>query len=389
MPLNDPNVEGFQIVSSLVQTFWNKKDHKFVNGNNCSDSINGTFCVWPVAVVVQGIVDAARINKNYVPLMYDVLQSFNHYYDPNNHAYTATEYFDGNDDIYYDDNAQVASCFLTAYEITQDKAILDRGLELVNFLMTGRTEEGAVSWHVSKRGPNACTTAEVGIACARLARFVENSEPYIKFAQDCHYYIFSKLIDGDGLVRDSDHEAMKWTYNQGTPLTLSALLYNHTKNEAYFKNAQALVNAVTDTNQEIFDRDTGDHSKRFYRDSLKFYQLLCEGFADFTLFFGEKDQEATQKIADIANRHLFLIFTYMRFPGEASLYSGELSINKIDETRCDIFNKLTGENKGFECEGSEREGGDGSKNLVPNFMNAGAASRVFFQTARILPHVNF
>lgn len=389
MPLGDPNVEGFKIVSSLAETFWNKNEHKFVNSNNCAGSINGTFCVWPVAVVVQGIVDAARINKNYIPLMYDALQSFNRYYSSSNHAYTATEYFDGNDDIYYDDNAQVASCFLTAYEVTQDKSILDRGTELVNFLMTGKSNEGGVSWHVSKRGPNACTTAEVGVACARLARFVQNKEPYIEFAQFCHSYIFSELIDGSGLVNDSSHEGTKWTYNQGTPLTLSALLYGHTHNETYFKTAQALVNAVTDTNTEIFDRDTGDHNKRFYRDSLKFYQLLCEGFADFILFFGAMDREASQKIVDIVNRQLFVIYNYMRYPGEKSFYCGELSLFKIDDARREIFNELTGENKGFECESSERESENNSGKLVPNFMNAGAAARVFFQSARICPQVNF
>lgn len=391
--LEDPNVEGFHVVSNIAKLFWNSSKHEFVNGTNGTDSFQGGFMVWPVAVAVQSVVDAARINKNYVGLLEEVMTTLDKYYNNNTKGFSPTQ---GGDEFYADDSAQVVLCYITAYEVTQDKKYLDRAVDATKFLMGMADKKvGGVKWKTGNNGPNTVSTAECGMAAALLAKYVEPNDLYIQFGDYCFNFLFNKMLDKNGLMADGleGEEAklnpMKWTYNQGTPLTLCAHMFELTKDEKYFKAAHGLASAVTNTNQEIFDRDTNNHDVRFYRDSLKFYQLLVAGFADYLLVFGDRDHELSQKIVEIVNRHLYLVYTLMVFPSGNAEYHGTLSVFNIDKARNEAFNKMTGENK--KCEGcsDEHENGDKKKKFAPSLMSMGAAARVFFQSARITPQVNF
>lgn len=378
---------------------------EFINSGKAGGAYDdaGHFTVWPVAVYVQAVVDAARIFPEMKDVVVPACRAFYPYYSPKFRMYCASYNFDGNEDIYYDDNAQVASAFLTGYEVTGQRELLDRGAELVNSLMGGadKGRYGGVKWHIGREGSNTCTTAEVGIACARLARLIQNKGPYIQFAQMCHKWLFERVQDkgdhlmADGLEPDGDHFKLndaKWTYNQGTPLTLSALLYNLTGDKHYYDTAKELVLAVTDHNTAIFDRDTPRMETRQYRDSTAFYSLLAEGFADYLLFFGSiEEKDVAERIIKQVHDTLHYVWKYMRDPQDG-LYFGTFSIWKIDRKRRDAFQDLTGEDKKFEVDEGEREQGGGDPEKRPfakPLMNCGAGARVFFQSARLVPKPGF
>uniref|UniRef100_A0A060T8D9 ARAD1C36168p n=1 Tax=Blastobotrys adeninivorans TaxID=409370 RepID=A0A060T8D9_BLAAD len=399
--LKDPNVEGYAIVRKAWVKFWDPKKGRFYNSNNSDGSYGdkGIYVVWPVAVMVQAIVDAARIFPDQIkPMLRPAFESFDPYYNPEYHGYNASHHFSGNKDLYYDDNAQVASCFLSAYEITHDRYYLDKAVDNVHFLMTGqeRGKFGGVRWHVQKEGSNACTTAEVGLACIRLARFVQNNAPYVQFAMYCCDWLFEKLQDNDKLICDGlepdgngvKRNGMKWTYNQGTTLSLACLLFQMTGDQKYRNWAEGLAFAVTDRNTAIFDRDTGNFDVRYYRDYTYFYHLLAEGLADFMLIFGNvSDKKIIDQVTGELAHTLRYVYDYLRDP-EDGLYWQSFELNKINKEKYEQFKQLTGENKKYEPRPGERvhSGGDvDSRKMAKVLIGCGGAARIFFQTARVFP----
>lgn len=404
--LKNPNFEGYNILKRSWQLFWDDKQNRFVNKNNSSGTYAGKdiYTVWPVAVMVQSVIDAARIYpKEVIPLMERALKSFDAYYSPQHHAYCASHNFNGNSDIYYDDNAQVASCFLTAYEVTQKREYLDKAVDNVNFLLTGMPhgKYGGVRWHMEKEGSNACTTAEVGVAAMRLARFVTPNDKYIDAAKYCCDWIYSTLQDpGDKLICDGmqpdghggvKQNKTKWTYNQGTTLTLSCMLWHATGDDKYKQKAEELAFQVTDHNTAIFDRDTSRMEARYYRDHTYFYHLLAEGLADFMLYFGGK---SPTKVTDQVKYELYhmleYVYKYLRDPNDG-LYWQSLELFRINKSTYEEFKKLTGENKKYEPRNDEREHTDApieDRKMVKNLIACGGAARIFFQSARVHPEVS-
>lgn len=391
--------------------FWNGGQATFINPNKSEGSYDqtGKYAVWPLSVICQSIVDGCRIYPNeFRPMLKPAFDVLDRYYCPKLQAYTAAQYFEGNDDIYLDDNAQVASALLTAFEVTGDPMYLEKGRRNVQFLMTGfeRTgNPGGVRWHISKNVFNTCTTAECGLAALRLAKFVNHDpRPYIDFAVACCRWIFDRLQDPeDKLIWDgfdprpdnpNEYQVTqhKWTYNQGTPLSLCCMLYYFTRDEWYKNKAEELAMAVTDRNTAIFDRDTPNMEARHYRDSVFFYQLLAEGFADFMLYLGDKSPEhVVNRVREESLHTLKYVHKYLKDPADG-LYFQTFELFRINEHTYEAFKALTGENKPYEPAATERENVEVSiaveqRPLTKSLISCASAARIFFQTARIWPNI--
>lgn len=405
----DCNAEGYRLVCASWKKYWHGPSRTFLIHDNSQGAYDnsGHITLWPIAVNVQALVDAYRIfPKEAGPMMEMALSSFSHYYNPQYRAYNASFSFPGNKDIYYDDNAQVASCFLSAYEVTQDKQWLDKAVEVCEFLMTGLYPEsskygGGVRWHVSKEGANSISTSESGVAVMRLAKFVANNERYVEFGKKCAEFIFTRVqcsdkLIGDGL-EDDGHNGFKpnntkWTYNQGVPLSLCCALYLATNDKKYFEWANELANVVTDHNTAIFDRDTQNMDARYYRDQTYFYHLLAEGLADFMLHFSTlASTQLKEQITHEMRRTIQYIGEYMKYPDDG-LYFQTFELFRLDPVHYDMFRKLTGENKQYQPAAAEREKADDNvpideRKMSTCFMGTGSAARIFFQTARVVPSV--
>ncbi|VVT51570.1 uncharacterized protein SAPINGB_P003140 [Magnusiomyces paraingens] len=412
----DLNQQGMETLRLTWNTFWDKHCHGFRNKNKSDGSYtdDGKYTVWPLSVLAQAVVDAMRIYpQDAHQFVEPVFRVFDRYYSPKYHAYCASENFDGNNDVYFDDNAQVASAFLTAFEVTGNRHYLDKGAEVVRFLLTGwyTSEPYGVRWHVEKDGSNTCTTAECGIAALRLERHMDPNDSYartlVSFASDCARWVFDRMQDQDdklirdGYVPDKEHnecgngyriDGMKWTYNQGTPLTLTSMLYCKTGQDWFKEKAEQLALAVTDTNTTIFDRDTPNHDARFYRDSLYFYQLLAEGFADLHLFIG---QRASQEVLDRTRREAIRVVKYMnRYMrnNETGLYFQTFEIFRISEQGQREYHQLTGTDKKYEPSEGERCHDNHvpvcDRKLTHSLISCASAARIYFQTARLSPSVD-
>lgn len=399
-PLENPNLEGYEIARQLWIEYYNQREGTFVARKKCNGCYNeNKFVVWAVAVAAQAIVDGARIYPELKPLVGPAIQIFQKY--KNNHikGYSAAENSGNDQDIYYDDDAQVASAIITAYEVTGDKIFLDQGRELVRFLMSGWNDKpdaktkGGVHWHVSKNYLNACTTAEVAKACLQISKFLpEEAGVYIDFAAKCIDWQIQVLQDpGDKLIKDgvSDKDTkindVKWTYNVGTTLSAAAHLYFITKDDKWKQISQDLAKAGINRGVFFYDRDF-DNSKRYWRDSSYFVQLLIEGLADYLLYVGnDVPDELVGKIQEEIKRHLIIFYEFMKDPKDGMYIQSFEPHNTYREVYDQKYKNFFGDGKGWGLKGEDK---DENGNPLKCLMGYAATARVFFQGARVVPHID-
>lgn len=398
MTLHNPNLEGYNVVRNMWIKFYNKSQKQFVAPEKCAGCYNNDkFVIWAVSVAAQAVVDGARIYKELVPLVDPAIMTFQKYKNDSLKGYSAAENSGSDRDIYYDDDAQVCSAMLTAYEVTGNKKYLDQGRELTRFLMGGWNDEdcknkGGVKWHVDKNYLNACTTAEVAKCCLQIAKFIPNeSKTYIDFAAKCIDWQIKVLQDPkDKLIMDGIHtesdgpDNAKWSYNLGTTLSGAAHLYHYTKDDHWKKIADELAKAGIDRNVTIYDRDYG-MDKRYWRDASYFVQLLIEGLADYLLYVDNPPDDLPEKIEQEIQRHLVMFYEYMRDPNDGlylQSFEPHITYKEIYDTK---YKEQFGGKKGWGLKGEDK---DKKGNPQKCLMGCGSAARVFFQGARVVPKID-
>lgn len=395
MTLTNPNLEGYYVAREMWLYYYNPSKRQFIAPKKCSGCYNDDkFVVWAVSVAAQAIVDGARIYPELKPLIPAAIYTFSHY--KNNHlkGYSAAENNGNDKDIYYDDDAQVASAIITAYEVTGDRKFLDSGRELVRFLMGGWHEGiGGVRWHVSKTYVNACTTAEVAKACLQISKFIPSeANVYVDFAAKCIDWQIKTLQDGgdkcimDGIQPDGMKvDNVKLTYNTGTTLSAAAHLYSITKDGKWKEIADGLAEASINRNSPFYDRDY-PNELRYWRDPSYWTSLLIEGLADYLLYVGPDVPEGLAgRIQDETARHLKMFYKYAKDPKDG-LYIQTFEPNRtFPEYYEKYYKEEFGGKKGHGMRNDDRDGD--TQNPLKCLMGLSSAARVFFQGARICPQL--
>ncbi|GME68166.1 unnamed protein product [[Candida] boidinii] len=400
----DNNLEGVNITRNMWYAFWNPEKETFTSLKAVNGTIGGEnkFNVWSVSVAVHAIVDAARVAPEFAgPLIDQAIKAMNKYRSPQYGGYCAFENYDGNNDIYYDDDAQVASALICAYEVTGNQEYLKLGTDLVHFLMGGYNNDknskagGGMKWHVSKDYCNTCTTSECAVAAMRLAKFVSGNEQreLYEYAKKCINWVFDKMIDPedklvwDGVGKDSDNpDTMKYTYNIGTTLTAVCMLYQYDHDSIWVDRSKVLAEGATDRGRWLFCRDYGDWKKRFWRDPSYFVQLLIEGLADYIETFGNIGPEQTVSCCkNEIIRHLSYFRKY-NFDPKDGLYYMTFENHRLDKERYQRYRDEFGESKGFDPWGEDRASGDGhpgDRPMAKCLIGCASAARIFLQGARV------
>ncbi|ODV95861.1 hypothetical protein PACTADRAFT_49303 [Pachysolen tannophilus NRRL Y-2460] len=398
MPFNT-NLEGYNVTRNLWLKFWDGNGKYFRSNEGCNGQINEKFNVWSVSVAVQAIVDGCRIYpKEMLPMLELAMENLFKYRSPQFHGYCAAENFDGNKDIYYDDDAQVASAIITAYEVSGNKKYLDAGRDLVRFLMGGYVDDpnagcgGGMLWHMERDYVNACTTAECAKAALQLAKFIpEEQKDYVDYARKCIQWQLDHLQDKDdkliydGVGKDGQGvNTTKWSYNAGTTLSALSLLYSFEQKDEWFRAASDLAVSICSPGYTLYDRDYPNDEKRFWRDPSYFIQLVIEGLADYMLYFGDKaDKGAVERINREVPKHLVYFNKYCLDKSDG-LYWQSFEIFTINEEVYKRYKEEFGGHKGYSANREERGHDD---KCVKSLIGSGAAARIFYQGARIAPQL--
>lgn len=286
---NMPEYDLQQLAQEQHDRIFNKlwKGNTFQNGPVCGKGAR-TFNAWDWAVEMQAIADGYSVthNNTFKTQMLSVFNGMDKYYDKSKAAYHVTT--SKSSDIDYDDNAQIATALLAAYNATNDKQYLKRAEQIIKFLMDGwNKQHGGVTWSYGHSYIATISTTEAAISALKLYA-VKPDNAYISFAENCLNFLFENLwdessslfydgYDGTDKGKSTDH----YTYHEGTALSLASLLYYYTKNETVLEQAKLLSSVSIDRNLGIYNRDTPKQFLRFYKDGANFTQLMVQGLLDY------------------------------------------------------------------------------------------------------------
>ncbi|KAK6338107.1 hypothetical protein TWF696_001578 [Orbilia brochopaga] len=163
--------------------FWESDVDLFCNKRASAETVplgfyNG-YTVWTFTLGLQSIIEAERLSPGrYGDKITSAIETLQErFYNSEYKAYSAWLYAKGDQDVYYDDNAQIAVAFLDAFLVLDEYKYLDLARNLCHFLTTGWTSgdspPGGIQWHVGNSSPHTdracCSTAITGIALVRIA----------------------------------------------------------------------------------------------------------------------------------------------------------------------------------------------------------------------------
>ncbi len=184
-------------------------------------------------------------------------------------------------DRYYDDNGLVGIDYAEAYLVTRRDQYLDRSKEAFRFILSGwdTTLGGGVPWLEGHHDQKpACSNGMATLTALKL--FEATKDPYylewgIKFYRWMHDHlrdssgVFWNDIKPGGKVNN-----IQWTYNSGSMLEASVLLYRFTSDNWYLSEARQIARATF----ARFSKMDRPQVLAFYIDLPWFVTVLFRGY---------------------------------------------------------------------------------------------------------------
>ncbi|EPY51718.1 alpha-1,6- mannanase [Schizosaccharomyces cryophilus OY26] len=406
---------GLSTLQKCFKAFFDKHSDKMGSSDNVSGTYNDSgsyiYLVWSVAVYAEAMADTLKFTNKFEKKFENVFQCLKRYWSPEYNACCASYYFQGNNDVYFDDNAQVAIALATAGYYTSNssrkKQYLDRAEAIISFLINRgwNQQKGGVAWHVNSGSPpggnlNACSTAMSALAALRLAFAVDDNkkkQQLVSFAWNCVEWIHNNLVDNSHLVCDGlsmkdgkwTLDSVKFTYNTGATLASMSLLLgfediikglpNIGKIHSYMEN---MAEAALNTKSAMYDQSCKTDFKT-WKDNTFFAQHLAEGLMTFSFAMPTSSyaKPAQQMVFDQAE----FIMKYIRDPKDG-LYFRDLNLYKISQDLTNTFNKIFHANQNFQPDKDERIQGDGpveKQPLCKSLIGSSGAARMLFPAAEI------
>ncbi|WP_231460140.1 glycoside hydrolase family 76 protein [Pedobacter sp. Leaf132] len=151
-------------------------------------------------------------------------------------------------DRYYDDNALVCIDYLEAYLNTKDQKYILKAKEVFDFIISGWDEQlgGGVYWLEGHKDQKpACSNGMSTLAALKLYQCT-NDTFYLDWGKKFYNWMFITLRNPDGIYyndvkMNGIRNKVYYTYNTGSMLESSVLLYGFTKEPKYLNEAETVA----------------------------------------------------------------------------------------------------------------------------------------------------
>ena len=209
--------------------------------------------LWPLCALVQAANETDRLgtSKNFT---LEILQQLKPYYDvslpaPGYNAYILKE---GKEDRFYDDNQWIGIACMDAYQRTHNERYLQKSKEIYRFMMTGFDTVcgGGLYW---KEGDfttkNTCSNGP-GILLALQLYKATRQKNFLDTALLLYNWANEKLLSSEGIYYDhiqlpsAKIDKRFYTYNAGTMLQASVLLYEVSGKKSFLLSANKIARAA-------------------------------------------------------------------------------------------------------------------------------------------------
>jgi uncharacterized protein YyaL (SSP411 family) len=253
--------------------------------------------MWGCGVMLPALVAGSRVDpKKYIEQMRSYIQALEIYWAPGNYGVPGYDVLPGpkSPDRYYDDNGWMCLALVDAFDITQNRAYLDKAQATYKFVLSGEDDKlgGGIYWHEQdKKGKNTCSNAPAIVSALRLYQATQ-SPNYLADAKRLYSWTNAHLQDSDGLYWDNVRldgkvEQTKWTYNTALMLRANVLFHTVTRDTKYLKEAERVARAAE---ARWIKPDTGAIA-----DGGAFAHLLSEAF--LALYTEDNDEHWSALVA--------------------------------------------------------------------------------------------
>jgi uncharacterized protein YyaL (SSP411 family) len=184
-------------------------------------------------------------------------------------------------DRYYDDNGLVGIDYAEAYLNTCNPLYLQRAKEVFSFIISGWDGklEGGVTWLEGHRDQKpACSN---GMAVLTALKIYEGSKDsyYLQWGKRFYDWMRTNLSDSTGVYwndkkMNGDVNRTYWTYNSGSMLEASVLLYEFTRQKEYMKEAERIAKGSF----HYFTRQNKNPNHLLHIDLPWFVTVLYRGY---------------------------------------------------------------------------------------------------------------
>jgi uncharacterized protein YyaL (SSP411 family) len=244
--------------------------------------------MWGNGVMFTALLGAARHDpQTYSPILEKFFKAMDRYWDRLDAVpgYEPLPSRGRGNDKYYDDNAWMVIAFVEAYEMTRQRAYLERAQQAMDFVLSGWDEKrgGGIWWHEGHKddSKNTCVNAPAAVGCLRLMHHQspERAKESLAMATTLVDWQDRNLRGDDGLfydrlfVANGEVNQSKFTYNTALMIRAYLGLYRTTNNQDYLSQAKRSAKA----SDWFISQRTGA-----FRDAPKFAHLLVE--ADLELY---------------------------------------------------------------------------------------------------------
>ncbi len=157
-------------------------------------------------------------------------------------------------DRYYDDNGLVGIEYLEAYFNTNNPVYLNRAKTVFKFIISGWDNQlgGGVYWLEGHHDQKpACSNGMAMLVALKLYK-ATNDTAYLNWGKRFYNWMKTNLSDPDNVywndkkVKDGSINKIYYSYNSGSMLEASVLLYQFTNDKVYLKNAEQIAKNTFD-----------------------------------------------------------------------------------------------------------------------------------------------
>lgn len=200
---------------------------------------NGIGAIWTQAIFWDIVMDAYKRtgNATYLQQIKDIYQGGYNRYDKYNWENTTTWFI-------YDDMMWWVMSLTRAYEITGSKAYLDTAVSGFKRIWRDSYDsaKGGMWWDFNKTGKNSCINFPTVIAAVQLYN-ITGDATYLDRAKLVYNWANTNLVNTtNGRVADNNVNGNKgfsdYTYNQGTYIGASVMLFKTLHDSTYLNNAK-------------------------------------------------------------------------------------------------------------------------------------------------------
>lgn len=353
----------FVTTKIIWERFWsNSKSQINANDQVCGQKYKEP-SVWELAVVAKGMIELGDTFKTT-----HLLENLYKYQNDKLGVFSATTASDK--DIYNDDNAQIAWCYLEGYKLTKDKKHLKTAETIMDFLQKETDENGGTIWKYKEDYIASISTIEAGLTALRLYEITKDSK-LIEFGKKSLKFMFEYLQDPhdklfyDGLNKNDygDLNKGKLTYTVGCALSALSILYKHdeSNSQEWLQKIVELADACTNEDGVFYNVD------KVWNNQMKYIHLLYVGFANIF----QLDQDFTNYKLEVT-RQANYIQEYLKDPLDKLYFnsiktSSEEMIKKYQKTFDETIDSDTKDEK--TCQGI----------ITKSLMDNGSILQILYQ----------